>query len=1451
MGNVNWGAVTDQQPNQGPAPSPGDLLGAALGAFLPGGGVANVLGQIGYNTLQRPITGRAVRTALGGGSEEAFMKDNFLGEVLGKAVPGGPLGYQAREILKRVSPETEAEWMRFNQEGMTEPLNLFGFGIPGKIEQALLARNMIQAANVANFFQRAENLPGNFLAQAIGLPIKGVVSAANSPRTGFILKALGSPTVQETTRTTRPGAAIPGITASTLPVEEFHDVPAQSVGEYLGHLYRGADLQRVLRTLYNMMGTLEKRVGGLSFEDFVGEKPGVQFPAKAFAQVFPAGHKRAGWYTPGSTKAMVDQLQQREQGILDLIEQAGTVDPRAGVAGMELFSQLQAMNAEKVWGPLSLAHGLQNNAAQNYWRNTLFNPGYEQQMRVMTAAEKSIQEMTREARNWEPLEPTIQGWTEVAFRQGLDDARNIVQTRPVAGMFPTQYSKGTAPFQRLPVVQQRATDIESALETGMRAQMPQGLPATPPLSPGLDPARLRDLLERRHAGVILSESAGLPSFLPDLPLGYHGPAAQYMDDFKHYTSELMSTRQKFENAVKTMWERRMGPNVPYQEFKAGKFSQQGDFLDHMNNALQTMGMPKITGTVDFVEKVAPQWIPEHDLANLRDAIGKFPAGDILLESPSKLVFDRVGRKIAENMQIGGKDANKAIRLAQGLTTGFKEQALATINSVVTNMVGGLAMTALGKQDPVRAIEIATENFGKIASGDPWVPRMLDSALQATGKVMPIEGTARASGIMHQEAAQNEIRDFTKNQLSLLERIGPLKLGAAGLGVGTLAGLASSPKDASDQEKAQNIVTGGLQGAALGGILPVASKVLVRKAFQGVEDVLRMSIVEAEYLKGLANAKPMIEQLADAALNQQLTVVLPGKVPRGVPYQVSPQGMNHVHQVIDGTNGIMSANDLSALLIRVGVDPKEARVAASTWDAHLDKLLQAGVKESNRINFDYSQVNNIQQFADQILPFSKWAMKALPFFGENLVANPWLLMAVGRLEGESIREQEEAGLTSRTTGAIRPPGPLKNPVDAIWSAAFGHPVSTFFNPLRGFMPFSDSLRALQAPPNESPAAALLRAPRAAGLPGVNPLLETPLRATGLLGPEAPTRGIIRMAEPLQGAGAVAGINRGRGIDLNAPMETAEVALRSVNPLTKNYDVTDLDTVLTLRRLDEMAVRNTKHTIAEGGPAVAEYAAQAARRAGPLWDKAAAEVARDRGMQSMLGSVAGIMNPQTTVTREEMSMRGIRKEDPLKPDVINKIMSAVGQNPNQVMPPDVVAAVRNAALQMSDLKVAAGELQPGQLPPQAEQLLANPTAMNLRVIQQQITQELNRREPQRQMYGQSGSPEAQELQNMLTLYNSAAALFTDDAALKSMTPEARTKLIGEMGQFQKEYQQLSPSMQRIYGQTGAKAPLASIKARQDELRKQSDILDKYLDWRKGQGAAATVDEFLTWYRQHRGR
>lgn len=334
------------------------------------------------------------------------------------------------------------------------------------------------------------------------------------------------------------------------------------------------------------------------------------------------------------------------------------------------------------------------------------------------------------------------------------------------------------------------------------------------------------------------------------------------------------------------------------------------------------------------------------------------------------------------------------------------------------------------------------------------------------------------------------------------------------------------------------------------------------------------------------------------------------------------------------DGLMSADALEQVALRHGATAEQAATLRAAWDEQASLAHAAGVRRSNAIHFDYSDVNRLTAAARDtgVAPFITWQQKALPKFASLLLQNPRFLVAIDGLNNLTDADAEEAGLTSRYARLVK----LGGLGDFLAEQVLGRADGTMLGaPLKALFPYSDVGKEDALPANANPLERVLAELRPLGLsPG--PVVGLPLMAVGATS-ELPVD-LYRTSPYLK---ALSTQLTGREADPELLTKHLIRAARGAVGAGVQPTVTGdfLRDRAIRQRIAEIAVEET------GKPPAGPYAIAMDDPASQLWLRARAEV--DRQRMGEVGLSATLPFRTKLLSDTEAQIRGIREQTGVGP------------------------------------------------------------------------------------------------------------------------------------------------------------------------------------------------------------
>jgi hypothetical protein len=841
------------------------------------------------------------------------------------------------------------------------------------------------------------------------------------------------------------------------------------------------------------------------------------------------------------------------------------------------------------------------------------------------------------------------------------------------------------------------------------------------------------------------------------------------------------------------------------------------------------------GTPGFLANVSSRFEGDTDLlekvANKIDELGKSKRKGVLAPPEGTDLYDlalnEVGEQVAKELglrdpglieQWFGKPVAQGLGRAGGLVSGlWREFALAAPGYLANNLSGGLVANQFEHVANGPVLRQMGRNVGRLARREEAHSDELDTWLARTGQQAPA-GLSTEAATQAEALAASELGKRGARRAS--EIIGPKALGIGGAALGGVAGeLKAQLEGAEPGEVAKNVALGTAVGGGIGAGFGKWSKAIFLIT-AAMESAMREGAFLHRATEKTQEYLPLLMGEVEQAIGARPMTVRAGAAGRtlaqgGLTPAQQQQLMEDLGAVLARQDNLISPQAVEGLLIRHGIDPSRAREVGKFWADRMDDASQQGLKLAHKAHFDYQNLNNLEQFARGVMPFSTWSLKALPFYARHLAARPGLAVGIKDFNEFSDDYKREHGLTDRFTG-----GAPFGAGDVLFSALMGRPVTPFFNPLRAITPFGDVGRTAQTAESDEGALSKPLALLEGVMPGINPLAKTALRATGLLGNAAP-QGFIGRTAPIE---ALTGIN------LNLPQEQLERTLREKiggqEPLS--YRDVAID-----KRIDELAVQAGTTTRAKGVAAVPYQQAKASHK-GPIYEQAKTEVARESSVRALAGAAVGSLAPQAILSEEEgriREARSARAYAQLESGAAGELRGAMKRGEGaQAAEPRVMAAIQEQTMQLFG----------GQIPPVIERHLQAGTNAHVDGVRKALYTLQVGRDPLIAAYGPTGRTEQTKLEGLLAEYYSPGALLRSEPSFTKMPPATQDKVL----QYMQAYQAAPPDRQERMrkGNPALAQALQTLRAKREQLRAQHPELHSYLAWEAGTKGKGTLEEYL---------
>ena len=1325
------------------------------------------------------------------------------------------------ELLKTSWNGGEVPFTKGIADIVYDPLLYLGSGLPAKAAAAFPVGSSM--ANAFEFLNKADQA----VAAAPWNLTKGVVGGTG--------KVLGSIPLPDVMRITTEGGA---------------RVPAETLGKYLGSDSATTLYKQKVRDLVDTVSSVLQR--GHSFEQDAFEEAALKEMA---SQRTPQTLERALPVIAGETSKLFNEVRQ---------VQNATARPQA----MAVYEHVQ----QTVDGLLKQVSA--NQVQGNLPKEAL--PFLDQARRAIVAGRVLVDRINQNPERY------LSGVTdETGAYNAFDAAMNrifpvfreigterMVPGRP-GGAVLGPAAPGVPGLSNWEIAQKATQNIQGVIDRywndvgsiGATREAPTYLPQLtsngPVLTAATSPVPLakaaRDAILSPHADLMAMAEArqgGLPALSAVIPERLKPTAVQVLPEITHQYGQLMADRANIGKALIEAWTKaRPGEAFPVQLPARWNNIENTDLLNTIvNPVLQKLGKPAADSVVGIRDALLP-WISPRTANGLKNAIARWPEGDMLQHDPYLLTIDRLSRDYAKQYGVGDKGLMGNFKDATAL---WKELQLGgNPGYLVTNLMGIFANGAFEGISPLRVANHFLNNMGTILKGKRPINDDLKNIQAATNIFLPHSITSGAAIL----ADANATKEFLGRGVTASARVGPLKMALGGAALGAVAG-GLKPETYTPENRGRDIAVGAATGATVGATFPALSEILLRRIAAGMEATAREDAFTHQFVKGIGqrlpdlnaiidnlpmNWQPMLSQArssgmgvgklaaqGNAAPVANATVrTLSGFTPKG-----GPVGLQSIKDFVAQRGGLVSPEWLQESLQKAGVAESEAAKVGDAWRAMLDGASKEGETLAGRIHVDYEKLNNFEQFMATMAPFSTWANKMTPFYAEHVLTKPAVLFSLMDYARLSEEERQRQGLPNRFIGSVEEPM-----LNSVASAVLGRPIRLFWNPIRGFMPFADVGRLGSAAPNEDNAFASAYKLMTSLGPQPHPLIELGMRMGGAFGPGEP-------APPLFSFG-----NRvlaGTGIDLNLPAERGEQTLRRA---ISGRTPSDMDTFAIDRKVQELALRNIGHLPRQGDPASDPFMAARTSQAGPIWDQATKEYREEQALRSAFSLGGQTFSPQATLNPEEATIRAARRTpdqggtrlaiDPQKYPFLNdKIDNLLAQGKGQEpMPRELAYPIKQLAVQAFGQPDQWTE-QFGPLGGQLKQYYDMGTVASLNTLYDTITRAQLFSNPTMQGYAGGMSPEETQLQAMLAQWNNPGSM----PQFKAMSPDAQAALTKAWW----TYENAGPAIgARLLADKSASGYwLQQAKNARDSYRSANPMLDQYINYHEA-NPGGSVQDFLDHY------
>lgn len=901
----------------------------------------------------------------------------------------------------------------------------------------------------------------------------------------------------------------------------------------------------------------------------------------------------------------------------------------------------------------------------------------------------------------------------------------------------------------------------------------------------------------------------LPGFMADLPGQFKGAGGSWYDsllnrsmsDFALRYKNLLGHQNAWDKALRYVWDH-ANPGTSFPTIAARTPEER---ISQINDVLQQMKLEPVAGAGELYERIN-RLLPVADANRLKQHL-EFWGQDFLNRDLFDVVTSRVVREHAKGL--GLKPPGPVRQLARDSLQLWKTQAIDTPAYLLSNLMGGLFMGGLRGVAPQQVMRGLAQNTGTMLRGGEVEIGPLAQLNDLLETVTPHEVTSSTGAAFLN--ATDDVKDLLGRNVNIMDRIGAPTLGALGAAQGAYSGWTDTPKDQA-QDATKNTLVGAGVGAATWGSLPITTKFLLTRLGGGLEAVMRQTAYTKALSEGISRRAGDLEAIATNALLSPRAGAAPPVSPGPLLAELRQRG------------GFISPSALEDWLYTSGkVDPDIARAAGKQWRDVISQAQREGVGFSHQIHFDYENLNNLEQLVKAFSPFATWGMKAYPFFAEELVKHPRVSLSLLRMTLEQEKERRANRLSDRFAGSVHVPA-----LDQFWSAITGRPEKVYINPLRGLSPFADISQLGTINEDDTGLDTGLKTASAFGF-SLNPAIEQLLRLTPLTSGSAPARGYWRHSAPIEGATALLGVANGRGIDLDAPVMDTERALRLA---FRGLEPTDVTESQVLRRLDELALRETGQTITSGASKVTPYLEARYLRQGQHWDRAWAEVARENAGRSLFGALSQIGAPRALLSQEEEKIRAAQSQRALlDPKLNEELKKELRAGNHDKIRPDLVAPLTRAS------HTIAARYGESSLPPEVHQILMIPTVANLEQLRKWVSEEEETTNPLHLGYASGGSPEEVRLASALSAYYSLPYMLRQDPQYKHLPPEQIDDLVNLHASGRAAGAPTNPRNNPVFGPV-----LQYMTKRQEQMLAQEPMLAAYLRWQQSQNGYGNPRQFV---------
>lgn len=656
-------------------------------------------------------------------------------------------------------------------------------------------------------------------------------------------------------------------------------------------------------------------------------------------------------------------------------------------------------------------------------------------------------------------------------------------------------------------------------------------------------------------------------------------------------------------------------------------------------------------------------------AGTRDAKGRIEAiarrfngvGDPLASGQVGQIVTNLGAQM-EGARLGIKSVPPWFGWAATGLASWKELALLSPRFHLTNLLGILTVSATGGVDPGAIITNLGRNlrtFGAhtatTGGGSVWEAPLHASTMP---KYAAVRGTSEAETVQKNLGLRHQGEALVTGETTptAVGRV-PLALRAGVPGLATGAGVYQN-LDEEDPNRLLKSVAAGIGGAAFGAAAPrlVATNMGLAGAIEGAAR-------DTAFYTAFEKALPAeVRRFGDTTIQQVLTtpdvtqtIGKPLMIDTGTgrfagvdvnapsPQVVRGQGVDwqSVQAAFRAADGEMTPNRVRELAIDAGATEGQANALRAAWDSAVSRAEDSGVQLANRLNFDYSNVNNLVEFLRRsgIAPFVTWGSKALPLYASILAQHPQFILAIDTYNQVTEEEARDAGLPEKQVRFAK----LGVLGDWLAGTVLGREGLVLGKPILSVAPQAD----LGSPPSpaDTPIESTIRTLGQVGL-GLGPVASVPL---GLMGAVDLPPSLLRTSGY---ANAATAATLGVEADVERLPRTLMAQARAAatgQPVEPSITGDPFKDYQIRTRIKEIAVEET------GRPASGAYLEAMDNPDSPIWERARYEVERQRTGQTV--ATATVPFPTTFVSPVSQQARAAQVAQGVAPEQVRGLSDTV--------------------------------------------------------------------------------------------------------------------------------------------------------------------------------------------------